>query len=154
MIQFVTVWLPLVGGHLTFEGVTFSPSQKGSPAELPGQYPFIRPSLGGSIYTSINIGSWPAGDNTTSTPRKITWGTWKTKPLWLISIPLHTPNVPCMEYLPTLTMKLGPKPNVGNYSIHGAFGYRVETMSQLTSCRSFLPTSTRGTLLTFFPAST
>ena len=36
VIQSVTFLSPIVGGHLTFEGVTFSPSQKGH-KELPGR---------------------------------------------------------------------------------------------------------------------
>ena len=62
VIQFMTFWLPLVGGHLTFEGVTFSPSQKGHQQNCQDGNPFIRPSLGGPIYPSINIREWPAGD--------------------------------------------------------------------------------------------
>ena len=36
----------------------------------------------------------------------------------------HTPNAPCMEYLPTFPLECGHfEPNVGKYSLHGASGY-------------------------------
>ena len=37
VIHTVTFLSRMVGGHLAFERVTFSPSQKKSPAELPGR---------------------------------------------------------------------------------------------------------------------
>ena len=34
----------------------------------------------------------------------------------------HNPYAPCMIYLPTFTVYRKFEPNVGKYSIHGAFG--------------------------------
>ena len=54
--------------------------------------------------------------------------------------PITYPKCSMYGIFTCIDCNLGPKPNVGtsNSSIHGAFGYRVETMSQLISCRSFL----------------
>ena len=35
----------------------------------------------------------------------------------------HYPYAPCMEYLPTCALKITQMPNVGKYTLHGAYGY-------------------------------
>ena len=45
----------------------------------------------------------------------------------------YIPYAPCMEYLPTFIIYPINEPNVGKYTIHGAFGY-IQPLTMIEPC--------------------
>ena len=59
-------------------------------------------------------------------PENLVISTWYSSYIYKIYIP----DAPCMEYLPTFTLKVSKNdPNVGKYSTHGASGYENKFMA-------------------------
>ena len=63
-------------------------------------------------------------------------GGWMRQKGSAIGVGNTFPNAPCMEYLSTyIHQKV--KPNVGEYSIHGAYGLPIVMRMQVTQCACY-----------------